>query len=144
MKPLFYRPTVKTARTSTAKLPKFITAIAGLALFLALTPISAQAYDDDTHFWLTYLLARKVGYDKFQALDIASADLSVDHDKQTWPILPLSLHMQKQRQRLHALPSTGEAVKCRDKARKQIGKNKHSLLTAEEVQRVEEGVLRMS
>jgi hypothetical protein len=140
MKPLLYRPTVKTADTGTAKKAKFITALVGFALVLSLTFTSAQAYDDDTHFWLTYLLARKVGYDRFQALDIASADLSVDYDKQTWPILPLSLHMQDQRKRLHALPSTREAVKCRDKARKQIEKNKHSSLTDEEIERLEESV----
>lgn len=136
MKTLLNRPT----RIHSARLPQLITALVGLVFILSLTPTSAQAYDDDTHFWLTYLLARKVGYDKFQALDIASADLSVDYDKQTWPILPLSLHMQSQRQRLHALPSTGEAVKCRDQARKQLGKNKHSSFSAEEIERLEGSV----
>lgn len=38
----------------------FILLISSPVLMLAAPP--AQAYDDDTHFWLTYYLARKVGY----------------------------------------------------------------------------------
>jgi hypothetical protein len=75
---------------------------------------STRAYDNDTHFWLTYYLAIKVGYTPIQAAQIASADISVDFDKHTEPVLPSpnfkfdifkpDEYMQTVRSTLHALP----------------------------------------
>lgn len=50
--------------------------------------ITAKAYDNDTHFWLTYYLAVKAGYTNIQATQIASANVSVDFDRDTEPVLP--------------------------------------------------------
>lgn len=52
------------------------------------TPQASFAYDNDTHFWLTYYLALKVGYTHTQATQIASANISVDFDADTAPVLP--------------------------------------------------------
>jgi hypothetical protein len=53
-------------------------------------PRNGQAYDNDTHFWLTYYLAIKTGYSPVQAAQIASADITVDLDRHTEPLLPLA------------------------------------------------------
>jgi len=45
----------------------------------------ALAYDNDTHYVLTYYLARKVGFSMEQARQIASADVSVDVEPMTEP-----------------------------------------------------------
>src|SRR6185436_6456513 len=52
------------------------------------TPQTSSAYDNDTHFWLTYYLALRVGYTHIQATQIASANISVDFDSHTAPVLP--------------------------------------------------------
>ncbi|MCW5959314.1 MAG: hypothetical protein KIS76_04075 [Pyrinomonadaceae bacterium] len=49
----------------------------------------AAAYDDDTHFWLTYFLAVKAGYTRIQAAQIASAKTSVDTDKHSAAAAPV-------------------------------------------------------
>jgi uncharacterized protein DUF6765 len=85
-------------------------------LLIFLTPQISSAYDNDTHFWLTYYLAVKVGYTNTQATQIASANIAVDFDKDTEPLLPsfdhwkdwfhpLS-HFQNIRAQFHALPLT--------------------------------------
>lgn len=88
-----------------------------LLLCLTLTCVTPQismGYDNDTHFWLTYYLALKAGYTSAQATQIASANVSVDFDKDTEPLMPgfdswkdwfqpLS-HYQYIRGRFHALP----------------------------------------
>jgi hypothetical protein len=81
----------------------------------------AAAYDNDTHFWFTYYLARKTGFTPIQATQIASADVSVDYDDDTQPVLPeISTfsafrhpldHFQYVRNRLHALPTKSEIVR---------------------------------
>jgi len=50
-------------------------------------PQNNYAYDNDTHFWLTYYLAIKAGYSDVQATQIASANVSVDFDKDTQPVI---------------------------------------------------------
>lgn len=79
------------------------------------------AYDNDTHFWLTYYLSVKAGYTPVQATQIASANISVDLDKHTDPVVPypsslldlryLNAHFQTVRRRLHALPAKWEINK---------------------------------
>lgn len=80
----------------------------------------AFAYDNDTHFWLTYYLAVKSGYTSLQATQIASATVSVDFDKNSQPLIPraislsdLSDPVQNVRARLHALPLRSEINKFR-------------------------------
>ena len=67
---------------------------------------SAMAYDSDTHFWLTYYIAIKVGYSPLQAQKIASADVSVDYDAETNPLLPKTLHREDILTQLHTFPNT--------------------------------------
>jgi hypothetical protein len=85
---------------------------------------SAAAYDNDTHFWLTYYLARKVGYTHIQAMQIASADISVDLDKDTKPVTPRLRFLEisdypkihgEVRYKFHALPRKEEANKITGK-----------------------------
>src|SRR5436190_17027801 len=81
----------------------------------------ASAYDNDTHFWFTYYLAVKAGYTPIQATQIASADVSVDYDEDTQPVLPAIEtfgafrhplnHFQYVRNRLHALPTKAEIIR---------------------------------
>jgi len=78
------------------------------------------AYDNDTHFWFTYYLAIKAGYTRIQAAQIASADVIVDFDEDTQPVMPsienlVSFrhplnHFQYIRNRLHALPTKMEII----------------------------------
>lgn len=85
----------------------------GSAMIIATFPLASFAYDDDTHFWFTYYLARKTGYTVKQATQIASANLSVDYDCHTDPVLPgpdsfgdlfrLRKYHQRVRTNLHAL-----------------------------------------
>lgn len=103
------------------RLKRLVFALVVASFLITLSAPCARAYDDDTHFWLTYYLARKVGFNPTQALQIASADVSVDYDHDTWPVLPFDLHLEDQRKRYHALPSTKETEKCRDKVRKELG-----------------------
>src|SRR3954451_15992497 len=88
---------------------------------VVLTSLPARGYDNDTHFWFTYYLAVEAGYTRMQAMQIASADVSVDYDDDTQPVLPnleslASLrhpldHFQYVRSRLHALPLKSEIIK---------------------------------
>ncbi|HEY8559449.1 MAG TPA: DUF6765 family protein [Pyrinomonadaceae bacterium] len=81
---------------------------------LAFSVQNVNAYDNDTHFWLTYYLAIKSGYSPTQATQIASATISVDFDSHTTPVFPRSnfrydilkpnVVMQNVRIYLHALP----------------------------------------
>jgi hypothetical protein len=83
-------------------------------LLICLTPQASSAYDNDTHFWLTYYLAVKAGYSHTQATQIASANVSVDFDKHTEPLTPRfdswkdwfqpQSHFQFIRGQFHALP----------------------------------------
>jgi hypothetical protein len=81
---------------------------------ICLTPQICSAYDNDTHFWLTYYLALKVDYTHTQATQIASANISVDFDSDTAPVLPkpqirdlirLNSHFSFVRLSYHALAS---------------------------------------
>jgi hypothetical protein len=90
------------------------------ALLLLATPSSVFAYDNDTHFWLTYYLARKTGYSHVQAEQVASANISVDLDVHTDPVVarPNFLNdifkpgfmLQFVRATLHALPMRSDLV----------------------------------
>jgi len=84
------------------------------------TPQTSFAYDNDTHFWLTYYLALKVGYTHTQATQIASANISVDFDSDTTPVLPnpqirdlirLNSHFSFVRLSYHALASKTDVKK---------------------------------
>ncbi|MBV9242849.1 MAG: hypothetical protein JO314_12670 [Acidobacteria bacterium] len=91
------------------------------AFVITLAPMVARAYDNDTHFWFTYYLAVEAGYTPIQATQIASADVSIDYDDDTQPVLPsleslASLrhpldHFQYVRNRFHALPMKSEIMK---------------------------------
>ena len=67
-------------KTKTAAVPAI------LAVILALFTRPAVAGDNDTHYVLTYFLARQVGYTRQQAQQIASANVSVDTDVNTEPL----------------------------------------------------------
>lgn len=82
------------------------------------------AYDDDTHFWLTYYLARKSGYTQTTASQVAGACISLDYDRDTDPVFPaynffrdffsFRKYQQRVRTNLHALPDkqkTTNAIK---------------------------------
>lgn len=90
-------------------------------LLILFAPRVGSAYDNDTHFWLTYYLARKAEYTSTQATQIASANVGVDFDKDTEPLTPsfdhwkdwfhpLS-HYQNIRAQFHALPLTASVFK---------------------------------
>ena len=84
--------------------------MACLLLLLAL-PWPAQAYDNDTHYVLTYYLARKVGFTMEQARQIASANVSVDAEPMTEPlqtgqVLNPSGDAQTPRWLFHAFPDS--------------------------------------
>lgn len=99
--------------------------LAAVAVIFAFSLFGASrvwAYDNDTHFWFTYYLAVEAGYTPVQAMQIASADVSVDYDDDTQPVLPSleSLasfrhpldHFQYVRNRLHALPMKNQLMKA--------------------------------
>lgn len=84
--------------------------LACLLLLLAL-PWPVHAYDNDTHYVLTYYLARKVGFTMEQARQIASANVSVDAEPMTEPlqtgqVLNPSGDAQTPRWLFHAFPDS--------------------------------------
>lgn len=91
-----------------------------LGSFLAAGATTASAYDDDTHFWLTYYLARKAGYTHIQSTQIASATVSVDYDKNTRPATAISdrfleklspiEYLQDIHAKYHAMPWKSEVL----------------------------------
>ncbi len=56
-----------------------------IILFTSGAP-TAQAYDDDTHYHLTYYLARLTGYTPEQAYRIASANVGIDYAPESEPV----------------------------------------------------------
>jgi hypothetical protein len=95
--------------------------LVAVVFVIAAIAINARAYDNDTHFWFTYYLAIKAGFTPLQATQIASADVSVDYDDDTQPVLPSIEsfsafrhpldHFQYVRNRLHALPTKSEIIR---------------------------------
>ena len=79
---------------------------AGVLLLCVIAAANVRAYDADTHYWLTYYLARKAGYTPAQAEQAASANISVDIDADVSPVNFLNFHPQDQRSWFHALPPT--------------------------------------
>lgn len=65
-----------------------ISVCVGIAAHLALSPIPAHAYSDDTHYSFTYYMARAVGYTPLQSRRIASADVAIDsaYNPETEPV----------------------------------------------------------
>lgn len=55
-------------------------------LLLVQLTLVVRAGDDDTHYILTYYIARQVGYSDQEAHRIASATVSVDYDDNTKPV----------------------------------------------------------
>lgn len=49
-----------------------------LGVLLSLQPMPAQAYEEDTHFTLTYVLCRAVGFTDAEAMTVASYDQGMD------------------------------------------------------------------
>jgi hypothetical protein len=100
---------------------KVLGVLSVIGFVLCVNVSKARAYDNDTHFWFTYYLAVESGYTRMQAMQIASADVSVDYDDDTQPVLPSieSLasfrhpldHFQYVRNRLHALPMKSDIMK---------------------------------
>lgn len=100
---------------------RFTIAVLTIAAVIVLHTSSVKAYDNDTHFWFTYYLAMKAGYTPVQASQIASANVSVDYDEDTQPVLPSIEsfasfrhpldHFQYVRARLHALPTKSELIR---------------------------------
>jgi hypothetical protein len=58
-------------------------AICGLLIMCA---SSGYGYYDDSHYNLTYVIARMVGYSPEQAYRLASASVSIDYSKETEPV----------------------------------------------------------
>ena len=84
------------------------------ALFLMVSVPAVSAYEDDTHFWLTFYLSRKADYTHVQSTQIASLTVGVDYDKNTKPAMPspdnfgdllnLLSNMQQVHSAFHAMP----------------------------------------
>jgi hypothetical protein len=56
----------------------------GLALIvLLLTPTPSSAYEDDTHYILTYVICRSVGFTHDEAMTVAIADVAMDDSDNT-------------------------------------------------------------
>jgi len=66
----------------------------------------AHAYDDDTHYYYCYYLARKCGFGPQDSLRIASANVAVDYCPVTEPLQNYSPGpgAQTVRERFHSLP----------------------------------------
>jgi hypothetical protein len=80
------------------------TALVALLVFVA---FAAWGYEKDTHFGLTYFLARSVGFPNTAALQIAIADWSVDLEPNTQPARnPISPNSQQIFERFHAFRTT--------------------------------------
>lgn len=81
---------------------------AALAAAIALSS-TARAYNDDTHYVVTYYIARRAGYTPQQAYRIASANVGVDYDPKTEPVgsvraaATASTGIQNQRVLFHAM-----------------------------------------
>src|SRR5262249_8040424 len=106
--------------------PRRATALA--MLFAAGVVLSAgsgvvRAYDPDTHYGLTYYLARKVGYSPEEARRIASATTSIDQDPTTEPIQAgkglITEDAQKVRTKYHAFREEGLSPEAADAKIKQ-------------------------
>lgn len=101
-------------RISPAILPIILSILFSTVILIS-TPKTSLAYDNDTHFWLTYYLAIKAGFTDIQATQIASANISIDFDKQTQPgshtpdskggYFRLIKRMQIVHRKYHAFPS---------------------------------------
>ena len=81
------------------------------ALLGCLIVSPAQAYDNDTHYVLTYYLARRVGFTSEQARQIASGNVSIDAEPMTEPmqsgnVLRSSGDVQTPRALFHAFPDS--------------------------------------
>src|SRR5262245_11254641 len=80
------------------------------ALLVGTTAGPTMAYDNDTHYYLTYFIAVKVGYTPAQALRIAAANVGIDYDAETEPLqkwnsfLGAPRSAQIPRMRFHAFP----------------------------------------
>src|SRR3989442_1000576 len=81
---------------------------ASISFFCWLAPAGlANGYEKDTHFGLTYYLARSAGFPMDAALRIAIADWSVDLEPNTQPARnPLGPGNQLILERFHAFLST--------------------------------------
>jgi hypothetical protein len=66
--------------------PRLTIGLAGALICIFLLSGSVQTYYDDTHYGLTYYMARSCGYTGMQAYRIASADVSVDTADLTEPV----------------------------------------------------------
>ncbi len=86
-----------------------VTLVAMMGCTSLLVTNHAMAFDDDTHYYLTYYIARKVGYTSQQAYRIANANIAVDYAAVTEPFQidrKLLVHpaypIEKARIRFHA------------------------------------------
>ncbi|MFN0139516.1 MAG: DUF6765 family protein [Pyrinomonadaceae bacterium] len=113
------------------KLKSKLTFTLVIVMFNLIFAQTGFAYDDDTHFWLTYYLARKSGYTQTAASQVAAACISVDYDPDTEPAFPaynffrdffnFRKYQQMVRTNLHALPDKQKitnAIKRLDPDRK--------------------------
>ncbi len=99
----------------------FTVTLFAFSIILMAMPQKNFAYEKETHFWFTYYLAVKVGYTHVQAMQVASADVSVDFDKDTVPefaairsfssFLHPQDHFQDVRVRFHALAHKSTVMK---------------------------------
>ncbi|BAN90889.1 hypothetical protein ACAM_1420 [Aeropyrum camini SY1 = JCM 12091] len=76
---------------------KLASATMALALLVSTAPpvYTAQAYEKDTHYYLTYYLALATCFEPIEARIIASANMSVDLDSDTSPLPGLSTAIKK-------------------------------------------------
>lgn len=106
--------TMSLSQTTTSRRYRAASIVILAVLFLTASLPNVFAYDDDTHFWLTYYLSRKAGYTHIQSTQVASLTVGVDYDKNTKPAMPspdnfgdllnLLSNMQEVHSAFHAMP----------------------------------------
>lgn len=107
-----------------------IASVVAVLLAGALTTQTVKTFYDDTHYSLTYYMARSCGYTPYQAHRLASADVSIDYSPLTEPVqseLQLSRGnelAQEPRVRFHAFvddrASADAAVRSVDTHRREL------------------------
>src|SRR5436309_12159234 len=86
--------------------------IVGLAALFAIQPIPAKAYEEDTHFTVTYVMLRAVGFTDSEAMAVASYDQGMDDSKGTIANGGLGgvIPNVPEEHLWHALPQDGKAA----------------------------------
>ncbi|HEV7644978.1 MAG TPA: DUF6765 family protein [Pyrinomonadaceae bacterium] len=95
---------IKSTKNSVFSLCRLLTV--ALAIFVFST--AASAYDEDTHFQMTYVLCRSVGFTPQEALVIAAADQGMDDSTHTIANVLVIIPRPKQQWLWHAFDRGGK------------------------------------